>query len=59
MAHWKAAGIPLDRACDLYRNWVQGFCHAFNPDIVHYKRARMSAGDPFCEEVWELRAGAS
>lgn len=54
MAAWKAAGIPTATACDLYKSWVDGFVHAINPDIRHYKNSRVSAGDAFCEEVWEL-----
>ena len=54
MAAWKDAGVPTDKACDLYKAWIDGFTHAFNPKIRHYKNSRVSAGDGYCEEVWEL-----
>lgn len=57
MAAWKDAGVPTDKACNLYKAWVDGFIHAINPRINHYKNFRISAGDTFCEEVWELREG--
>lgn len=55
LAAWKDAGVPTAKACDLYKAWVDGFIHAINPKIRHYKNSRVSAGDPFCEEVWELQ----
>jgi hypothetical protein len=54
MAAWKDAGVPTDTACRLYKAWVDGFVHAINPKIQHYKNSRVSAGDSYCEEVWEL-----
>jgi len=56
MAAWRAAGVPTAKACDLYKEWVDGFIHAINPGIQHYKTSRVSAGDSYCEEVWELDA---
>lgn len=59
MVAWKAAGVPTPRACDLYKAWGDGFIHAFNPRIHHYKKSRVSAGDPYCEEAWELQGEES
>lgn len=58
LSAWKAAGIPLVKGCDLYSAWVTGFVQAVNPGIVHYKVSRVSAGDDYCEEVWELSSQA-
>jgi len=54
MGAWKDAGMDTDLGCSLYKSWVDGFCHAINPKINHYKTSRISAGDPYCVEIFEI-----